>query len=49
MITSVNIATLTVSWQPPPVIDQNGLLTGYMIHYTIVDSNNVTNDIISNI
>ena len=48
MITSVNTSTLMVSWQPPPVIDHNGVLTSYMIHYTIVDSNNVTNNIITN-
>ena len=48
MIASINTATLMVSWQPPPVIDHNGLLTGYTIHYSIVGSNDVANEIITN-
>ena len=34
MVTSVNPASLRVSWQPPPPIDHNGAITGYMIQYT---------------
>ena len=30
-----------VSWQPPPLIDQNGLLTSYLILYTRVGSSNL--------
>ena len=37
MVTSVNPASLMVSWQPPPMIDHNGLIT-YMIQYTRVGS-----------
>ena len=29
MVTTVNPASLIVSWQPPPVIDHNGPLTGH--------------------
>ena len=29
----VNSTTLTVSFSPPPIIDQNGKLTGYVIRY----------------
>ena len=32
MVTSVNPASLMVSWDPPPMIDHNGLIT-YMIQY----------------
>ena len=34
MVTGVPRASLMVSWQPPPAIDHNGLITGYMIQYT---------------
>ena len=37
MVTSVNPASLMVSWDPPPMIDHNGLIT-YMIHYTRVET-----------
>ena len=37
MVTSVNPASLMVSWQPPPPIDHNGPIT-YMIQYTRVGS-----------
>ena len=30
-----------VSWQPPPMIDHNGLITGYIIQYTRTIMNNV--------
>ena len=33
MVTSVNPASLMVSWDPPPMIDHNGPIT-YMIQYT---------------
>ena len=33
MVTSVNPASLMVSWDPPPPIDHNGPIT-YMIQYT---------------
>ena len=34
MVTSVNPSSLRVSWQPPPEIDHNGIITGYVIKYT---------------
>ena len=34
MVTGVPRASLNVSWQPPPPIDHNGAITGYMIQYT---------------
>jgi len=34
MVTSVNPSRLRVSWQPPPEIDQNGVITSYVIVYT---------------
>ena len=37
MVTSVNPASLMVSWQPPPPIDHNGPIT-YMIQYTRVET-----------
>ena len=41
MITSVNPASLMVSWQPPPPIDHNGPITGYVIQYTRVGSSDM--------
>ena len=38
MVTSVDSASLMVSWQPPEEIDHNGMITGYMIQYTRVES-----------
>ena len=35
LVTSINPASLMVSWQPPPLIDHNGPIT-YMIQYTRV-------------
>ena len=35
-----NPASLNVSWQIPIPKDRNGLITGYMINYTRVGSNN---------
>ena len=40
MVTSVNPASLMVSWQPPPPIDHNGPIT-YMIQYTRVGSSDM--------
>ena len=33
IVVSVDPASLMVTWQPPPLIDQNGPLTGYAITY----------------
>ena len=40
MVTSVNPASLNVSWQPPPMIDHNGPIT-YMINYTRVGTSDM--------
>ena len=39
VVTSVDPASLMVSWQPPLAIDHNGMIIGYMINYTEVDTN----------
>ena len=44
MVTTINPASLMVSWQPPPVIDHNGPLTGHVIRYSRVGSSVVMND-----
>ena len=36
MVTSVDPASLEVSWSKPPKIDRNGQITGYVIQYTRV-------------
>ena len=36
MVTSINPASLMVSWEPPIEIDHNGPITGYIIQYTRV-------------
>ena len=41
MVTSVNPASLMVSWQPPPPIHHNGMITGYIIQYTRVRSSDM--------
>ena len=43
MVESHNPASLNVSWLPPPEVDHNGLITGYMINYT----SNGTDDMMS--
>ena len=37
MVTSVDPASLMVSWQLPSLIHHNGMITGYMINYTRVE------------
>ena len=44
MITSVNPASLMVSWQPPLDIDHNGPITGYVIQYTRVGTSNIMSE-----
>ena len=41
MVTSVDRASLMVSWQPPLEINHNGMITGYTIEYTRTDMNNM--------
>ena len=47
MVTSINPASLMVSWQPPPMIDHNGPIT-YMIQYTRVGSSDMMGVNVSN-
>ena len=44
MVTTINPASLMVSWQPPPVIDHNGPLTGHVIQYSRLGSSDMMND-----
>ena len=41
IVTSVNPASLMVSWQPPAMIDHNGMITGHVINYTRVGSSDM--------
>ena len=41
MVTSVNPASLNVSWQLPPMINHNGPITGHVINYTRVGSSDM--------
>ena len=41
MVTSVNPASLMVSWQPPPMIDLNGPIISHVIQYTRVGSSDM--------
>ena len=47
MVTTVNPASLMVSWQPPPVIDLNGPLNGHVIRYSRVGSSDMMNDVVT--
>ena len=44
MITSVNPASLGVSWQPPLEINWNGPITVYVIQYNRVGSSNMMSE-----
>ena len=44
MVTSVNPSSLRVSWQPPPEIDHNGVINGYLIQYTRVDTSDMMSE-----
>ena len=39
MVSSIDPASLMVSWQPPLEIDHNGMITVYVINYTRVGLN----------
>ena len=39
MVMSAHPASLNISWEPPPEIDQNGPITDYVIRYSRVGSN----------
>ena len=40
-VSSINPASLMMSWQPPTEIDHNGPITGYIIQYTRVGSSDM--------
>ena len=40
-VTSIDLALLGVSWNPPLEIDRNGPITGYVIQYTRVGSSDM--------
>jgi len=39
MVTGVHPGSLNISWEPPEEINQNGQIIGYIIQYTLVQSN----------
>ena len=43
MVTSVNPASLRVSWQLPSTINYNGPITGHVIWYTVGGTSNMIN------
>ena len=45
MVTSLLPGVFSISWEPPPEIDQNGLLDGYIIHYVMIGSGDTDNEI----
>ena len=47
MVTSVNPASLMVSWQPPPLIDHNGQITVFVIQYTRVESSDTMSEVVT--
>ena len=44
MVTSINPASLMISWQPPLEIDRNGPITSYMIQLTRVGSGDMMSE-----
>ena len=48
VLTTVNPASLNVSWQPPLDIDHNGLITDYVIQHTRVGSSVKTIETVTN-
>ena len=44
MVTSVDPASLEVSWSKPPRRDHNGQITGYVIQYTRIGTSDIMSD-----
>ena len=44
---SAHPQSLSISWDPPPEIDQNGPITGYVIRYSRVGSNVTMDEIVT--
>jgi len=42
-VTDEDPSSLEVSWQPPPPEDHNGVITGYVIQYTRVETSDTMN------
>ncbi|XP_065914678.1 protein sidekick-1-like isoform X2 [Dysidea avara] len=49
MVTSVNPSSLMVSWQPPPEVDHNGVITGYVIQFSRIGGSSDMVTVISGI
>jgi len=47
MVTDSDPSSLVVSWQPPPVIDHNGVITEYVIEYTRVGTSDTMNETVN--
>jgi len=47
MVTSVNPASLMISWLPSLEINRNGQITGYVIQYTSAGSNDMSINVTS--
>ena len=37
-VSSVNSRSIGITWQPPPLPDRNGVITGYVINITSLDT-----------
>ena len=48
IVTSVNLSSLRLSWQPLLEIDWNGQITGYVIQYTRVGSSDTMSENVNN-
>ena len=47
IVMSAHPASLNISWEPPPEINQNGPITDYVIRYSRVGSNVTVNEIVA--
>ena len=47
MVATVNPSSLRVSWQLPPEIDRNGIITSYLLLNTRVESGDITSETVT--
>ena len=47
MVTDSDPSSLVVSWQSPPVIDHNGVITEYVIEYTRVGTSDTMRETVN--
>ena len=47
MVATVNPSSLRVSWQLPPEMHRNGIITRYVIEYTRVESGDITSETVT--